>query len=164
MSSERQMPTPYELARIAAALRGQTAGEKPEEATKEALGLWCAACGTIEGAIQDAEDQLAAQAMLPEPMAPSPGIAFGTNWKDSAAISWLEKNAKDKRDKFATFGKFERAWAKVFGANASAIGSEISEPGLRMFLRKRLEARRRQDAKIKRQMRKKKGPGRTVSN
>jgi hypothetical protein len=160
MSSERQMPTPYELARIAAALRGQTAGEKPEEATKEALRLWCAACGTIE----DAQDQLDAQAMLPEPMAPPPGIAFGTNWKDSAAIRWLEKNARDKRDKFATFGKFERAWAKIFGANASAIGSEIPEHGLRIFLRKRLEARRKQDAKIKRQKRKKKGPGRTVSN
>lgn len=173
MSQPSPLPSPYEISRIAAALRGRAAAKNPVEAIREAIGLWFVAAYELENTKRlknlydglesypsgDCADRASAESIKDEEawvIAQSEGgtkIAFGTSHKDSEAMNWLNKNAKDDRDKFGHFRRFEQAWTKAFGDQARSLRSRCTERILEQFEQKRIEARRNSDAKRQRQKR-----------
>jgi hypothetical protein len=151
-----ELPSPYELSQIAATLRGREAGEKPEEAIREAFALWLAAAGEIRQEKARREIEKTEELRQHTATDPSDNQLFAVKSLNSMSEvqEWLNQNAPEE-DKFKTFGKFAAAWVKFDSSYATNFDSEncvyftCSMGEIHDFLRYRKEQRLREDAERK---------------
>lgn len=157
-----ELPSPYEVARIAAALRGSKAATKPEEASRDALRLLLVAANVlnIEEHNRDIEAAKRREEMESASLRPDDEpILIRTTDNKSPALDWIRRNAEHERDKFKTERAFWNAWAEFEMADAFVLAphmqgnvpSTIGE--LRRFLAWREEKRRTPDAQRQREKR-----------
>lgn len=168
------VPTAYEISRIAVALRGPGAAKNPIEAIREALGLWLVAAVQLEEAakepnpycaletfpLSDASERFFAEFIKPEEEALAKlrrqserEKSFGTSFEDSEPMKWLSENAKDKRDRYKSFPKFESAWTDTFGSKAAELRGSWTVETLKEFEQRRTQTRQIGDASRKRKAR-----------
>lgn len=167
------LPTPFEVSKIAAALRGTEATEKPVEAVKEAIGLWLAAAyelaqaeqrdftenvkkyapATSDGSLLYAMDSDKEWAKMEAAVRylDSPEIKFGTSNDDSDALRWLHDHASDPLDQLKSFAGFKDAWDSMFSQNEWFPGDpyHCTENLLKLFVDTRVRRRKEADAKRK---------------
>ena len=175
MSQPSPLPSPYEITRIAVALRGRAATKNPREVIREAIGLWFVAAYELEDAKRlknlydgletyptgDCAERAFAESIKDEEAwiltqsESVPKIAFGTREEDSKVMKWLATRGAE----FKTFHGLERAWKKTFGEKASSYRSSCTASTLEKFMQMRAEERRMRDANRKRQKRNQKHSG-----
>jgi hypothetical protein len=175
--NSNDLPSPYELARIAAALRGRAAEKKPAEAAEHALALWQSAASVLREEKmklqkQEAIDNLAseqttqsaaklnAKQQEQQHLAKYPDdeeILIRTSDGQSPAMEWINKQEGSTRDKFKTKRSFWSAWAAFDGMRGPiAFAKGVTGPvtatieELRKFLAAREEKRRTADREGKR--------------
>lgn len=115
------LPTPYELAGIAAAL-GREAVKKPAQAAKDAFELWMACRAEIDAranAISRDDNS------VPPPKDPDDERLFieerdGTK-VTYPALEWIQKNAKEPRDQFKKIKAFKTAWREFENSGQIAV-------------------------------------------
>jgi hypothetical protein len=153
MSDEFRRPTIFELATLAASLRGAAASDK--DAAQQALILWCACAEEIDATkglagvlgrlrgpseAQSIADEIAKRRDKDKSFCDSLeqyGIdsqekvspLFTSANPESEMLQWLEKNAPSA-DRFGTFGKLKNAWFKAFpvGPLGSLYGERKLDP------------------------------------
>ncbi len=161
------VPTPYEVSRLAIALRGREAAKEPFEAIREALGLWFVAVHELEKAkekedpmhaamIYDSSALFVEEMMIEEENRSKrahekkyPEIRFGISKEDSDAMKWLARQGTV----FKTFRGFEKAWDRVFGADGPKLRERCTEEALRRFIHKERESALKADAERKKRKR-----------
>jgi len=164
------IPTPYEISRIAIALRGRAATKEPVESVREALGLWFVAAHELEEAknkkdafegVEAYSGSEAASRLFEESLNKDsdwielerrkthPEIKFGTSAENSQAMKWLSQNGKE----FKTFKGFVKAWEKIFGPEGHKLRARCTEGALNRFIAMGHEADRKSDAERKRRKR-----------
>jgi len=159
-----KLPTPYELCRIAAALRGKDAKKEPDESIKKAMSLWSAARQELSrlGSILSAEaseieaTRALALSKYKNPFSLDVEVELDDRTThDNTALSamcWLEKNA-DKRDTFKTISGFKAAWLEFRPGKTNFKGRVFPIAALEAFVERRLTLRHARDAERKRQKR-----------
>lgn len=177
MKNSFGLPTPYEVSKIAAALRGKEAIEKPVQAVKEAICLWLAAAyelakaeqrdftanvkkyapATSEGSLQDSIelDRAGAQMEAQFRHFDSPKVRLGTSDDDTEVLTWLENHASDPLDRLKSFAGFKEAWDSMFSENEwfSSDPYHCTENLLKLFVDTRVRRRKEADAKRKHETR-----------
>jgi len=164
------LPSQYELCRIAAALRNADAVHNPDEALKAALRLWLSAGLELSAAQQrDAYNNAVAYRGegdvnllnnyigFYEPDAEERRnrrtkagiIEFGSE-ETSEAMKWVNDNARNPKDHFKTFSQFKKCWDDFFGKRAAKCRDRCSLFLLKRFLDARVEKRKGADAERKR--------------
>ena len=152
-----QLPSPYELSRIAAALPGIP--KKPGAAVKAAMKLWSEALEELSNQqkIQDGKSSGENIAPLPETIdrdiTNEPILIASSDGQKSPAMDWINNNPDNKRDRFKSIDRFKAAWFKVHGKD-EFCGVWCDVGALRKFLHIRAEQRRVKDSDRKRKKRK----------
>lgn len=144
--NSNDLPTPYELARIAAALRGRAAEKKPVEAAKQAFALWQSAESVLleekvkfqaQETINNVVRQIATKIVAkikgkdekPRDLAKNPDdeeIVIRTTDNQSPAMDWFNSNVKNKDHKFASPRDFYDAWVECHGDDAYPFAKNIT--------------------------------------
>lgn len=160
MSLPTPLPSPYEISRLAVALRGCKAAKQPIEAVREALGLWFVAAIELE-TVKEGKNLFDGLEACPL------GDATDRYWAkfEKEVADWVVvppysdrseamKRLAEKGVVFKTRSAFLKAWKEIFGEPASTEISPYTPAKLDMFLQKRIEKKRSKDAERKREKRK----------
>ena len=170
--SRGDLPSQYELARLAAAVSGAEAATNSKQAVQKALALWRAATEELlnEHARREAEELKCSEKCQPPEEPSERQILVKTKEGTSPAMQWINEHAKYPRDKFKTTRLFWKAWVEFEPADADRFQKNVvgdvatTEEYLRQFLEHRSKLRRTDDASRKRKTRQKTVSKTTLSN
>jgi len=163
---KNRLPTLYQLCRLAVALRGADAGDKPMDAVRSVLALWLTAeyelnrarandigrnmvtyCRSLEEIqLRDFLEDRERERFLKDP--DNQPVDFG-----SGAMDWLHANAPHPEDQFKLFENLEKGWNDAFSENATRFRKFCCRKLLQLFLQ--IRETRRRDADRRRKERKK---------
>ena len=152
--STQPLPTPYELASIAATLLGREKASDPGDATTQAFALWCASTSELERQRRLLELEELERLKREQPEDEREILIRDEDGK-SPAMEWLNEHAEHPRDKnFKSERQFWSAWKaydpKSKAALAEKKGAVRSTLGaLKEFLALRVAKRRRKDLRRK---------------
>ena len=139
--SANRLPTPYELASIAATLLGRERASDPVDATIQAFALWCAATSELERRKREQpEDERE--------------ILIRDEDGKSPAREWVNGNPDYPRENFKSERQFWNAlkahdpnWKTALAEKNGAVRSTVG--ALKEFLDVRVAKRRRKDVRRK---------------
>lgn len=110
MSAE-DMPTPYEIARIAIYVI-PNAAQQPTTAARMAIELWFAARKEIDNQKNRLNAEESNQQAVSAESEDNAEIILGYKEKNSPALEWCREHSSDKLDYFKQAAAFWKAWDK----------------------------------------------------
>ena len=154
------LPSTYELSRIAAAISGGKAASNPKHAAEKALALWFAATEEIQKEVERREENRVRESKERE----MTSLLTDTHVIQlSDAVVWLNKLYR--RNVIKTDEKFKDEWRRLGYCELAPRGPSRTKTTighLKEFWRKRENERRAKEAARKRESRQPKGAGNAV--
>ncbi len=151
--SANHLPTPYELASIAATLLGREKASDPVDATTQAFALWRASTSELERQQRRLESEELERRKREQPEEEREILIRDEDGR-SPAMDWVNGNADYPRENFKSERQFWNAlkahdpnWKTALAEKNGAVRSTVG--ALKEFLDVRVAKRRRKDVKRK---------------